>query len=207
MNGGGQLIVFEGIDGSGKSTQARLLAEALVARGQRVVFSQEPTQGKWGRMVRDSGITGRLSPQDELDLFHRDRAEHVETLIAPALARGETVILDRYYFSTMAYQGARGFDPATLRGLNEAFAPVPDLLFLFDLEVAQALARVGGRGASTEFEKRDALERCRKIFLSVADEPFAHLIDATRTPSQLHIEVLATVDERFPRLSAVTAQR
>jgi len=202
MSARGQLIVFEGIDGSGKSTQARLLAEALTARGVRVVFSQEPTQGKWGRMVRDSGITGRLSPQEELDLFHRDRAEHVASLIAPALARGEAVILDRYYFSTMAYQGARGFAPAILRGLNEAFAPAPDLLFLFDLEVDQALARVGARGTTTEFEQRDALARCREIFLSLADESFARLIDATRSPEQLHLEVLAAVDQHFPGLAA-----
>jgi dTMP kinase len=206
MNARGQLIVFEGIDGSGKSTQARLLAEVLQARGHRAVFSREPTQGKWGRMVRDSGITGRLSPQEELDLFHQDRAEHVTTLIAPALARGETVILDRYYFSTMAYQGARGFDPAILRGINEAFAPIPDLLFIFDLQVDAALARVGGRGPTTEFEKRDTLQRCREIFLSLSDEPFAQLIDATRTRGQLHAEVLATLDGHFPQLAAQAAQ-
>jgi dTMP kinase len=102
----------------------------------------------------------------------------------------------------MAYQGARGFDPAVLRSLNEAFAPAPDLLFLFDLDVDQALARVGGRGATTEFEKRDALARCREIFLSLASEPFARLVDATRSPAELHREVLASVDRHFPALAA-----
>jgi dTMP kinase len=202
MKARGHLIVFEGIDGSGKSTQARLLAAALGERGGVVHLSQEPTQGKWGRQVRDSGVTGRLSAQEELDLFHRDRAEHVETLIVPALARGETVVLDRYYFSTMAYQGARGFDPAVLRELNEAFAPAPDLLFIFDLEIDAALARVGGRGATTEFEQREGLARCREIFLTLKDEDFAHVVAANRPPEELHAEVMGIVARRCPELLA-----
>jgi dTMP kinase len=89
------------------------------------------------------------------------------------------VILDRYYFSTMAYQGARGFDPQEIRRRNEEFAPQPDLLFLLDIDVDIALERIGSRGdTANQFEKRDALQRCRDIFLSLKEEPFVRVISA-----------------------------
>ena len=146
MNQQGLFIVLEGIDGTGKSTQGGLLAEWFRAQGREVVASREPTDGPWGREIRATAATGRLSPQDELDLFLKDRRQHVEELIAPALAAGKVVILDRYYFSTMAYQGMRGFDPAEIRRQNEEFAPKPDLLFILDLDVVTALSRIGARG-------------------------------------------------------------
>jgi dTMP kinase len=173
----GTFIVIEGIDGTGKTTQARRLAAWFEALGREVVVSREPTDGPWGRKLRESAASGRLSPADELDYFLKDRKQHVETVIAPALAAGKVVILDRYYFSTMAYQGCRGFDPAEIRRLNEAFAPVPDLLLILDVEVDVALARIGTRGdTANEFEKRDSLQHCREIFLSLKDEPFVRVI-------------------------------
>jgi dTMP kinase len=118
-----------------------------------------------------------LSPADELDYFLKDRQQHVTELIAPALAAGKVVILDRYYFSSMAYQGCRGFDPAEIRRLNEAIAPVPDLLLILDVDVDVGLVRIGARGdTANEFEKRDSLQRCREIFLSLKDEPFVRII-------------------------------
>ncbi len=176
-NASGLFIVIEGIDGTGKSTQARMLEGWLRGRGRSVVRDREPTDGPWGRRLRESAATGRLAPEDELEYFLRDRREHVEKLISPALAAGTDVILDRYYFSTMAYQGARGFDPGEIRRRNEVFAPVPDLLLILDLPVDVAISRIGARGdGANEFEKRENLERCREIFLSLAGEPFAHII-------------------------------
>ena len=139
------LLVLEGIDGTGKSTQSKLLAAALRERGMRVTSSREPTDGPYGTRLRNSATTGRLSPEEELQLFLQDRCEHVETLINPALEAGEVIILDRYYFSSMAYQGVRGFDPAEIRRVNEEFAPQPDLLLLLDLPVDTALERIGIR--------------------------------------------------------------
>jgi dTMP kinase len=131
-----------------------------------------------------------LGPEEELELFLADRREHVEQVIAPALAAGKTVILDRYYFSNMAYQGAIGFDPKGIRRRNEAFAPVPDLLFILDLDVDTALSRIGGRGdTANEFEKRENLERCREIFLSLQDEPFARVIDTRGTMDEVQVEI------------------
>jgi dTMP kinase len=179
----GLFIVLEGIDGTGKSTQSKQLAEWFRAQGREVVASREPTDGPWGTKIRATAATGRLSPQEELDYFLRDRREHVEQLIAPALAAGKVVILDRYYFSTMAYQGSRGVDPAEIRRQNEAFAPVPDLLFILDLDVEIALTRIGGRGdTANEFEKHDSLAKCREVFLSLAGEPFVHVIPSNEKP-------------------------
>lgn len=187
-------IVLEGIDGSGKSTQARKLAEHFIGKGRTVALSREPTNGPWGTLLRNSAETGRLSPQEELDAFLKDRRQHVEELIAPALAAGNVVILDRYYFSTMAYQGARGFDPGQIRRDNEAFAPVPDLLLILDLDIDTALKRIGSRGdTANEFEQRANLERCREIFLSLKDEPFARVIDATGSTEEVEKAIIAAL--------------
>ena len=107
----GLFIVLEGIDGTGKSTQTQRLATYFSALGWEVVLSREPTDGPWGKKLRESATTGRLEPEQELEYFLLDRKEHVENLILPSLKDDKVVILDRYYFSTMAYQGCRGFDP------------------------------------------------------------------------------------------------
>ncbi len=179
MSKRGLLIVFEGIDGTGKSTQIKRLADWLESCGRKVVASYEPTDGPWGRKLRESATTGRLSLDEELALFLRDRREHVENLIMPSLKAGRDVLLDRYYFSTMAYQGARGAHPEEIRRANEEFAPVPDLLLVFDLDVDAALERIGARGdTANEFERRESLNRCRGIFLGVSALPFARRINA-----------------------------
>src|SRR6266550_1777 len=110
----GFLLVLEGIDGAGKSTLLHKLAEYCAGRGLAVVVSKEPTDGPWGRKLRESAQSGRLSLEEELELFLKDRAEHVKGLILPALSEGKVVLLDRYYLSTAAYQGARGADPVRI---------------------------------------------------------------------------------------------
>lgn len=187
----GLFIVIEGIDGTGKSTQAKRLGEWFTSQGREVVLSREPTAGPWGQKVRESAATGRLSPEDELQYFLNDRLQHVEELIKPSLAAGKVVILDRYYFSTMAYQGARGFDPNEIRRKNELFAPVPDLLLIMDLDVDTALTRIGARGdTANEFEQRDNLTRCREIFLSLQNEPFARVICSNGTLDEVAKRVI-----------------
>jgi dTMP kinase len=182
----GHLIILEGIDGTGKSTQAKLLANSLRDQGHRVVLSREPTDGAFGRRLRESATTGRLSPEEELQLFHQDRREHVETLIEPSLQGGEIVILDRYYFSTMAYQGVRGFDPQEIRRVNEEFAPQPDLLLLLDLGVRD--------GKANEFERRESLQLCRDIFHSVQDD-FVTVIDADQSIEDIQDAIFAVVTD------------
>lgn len=164
----GLLVVVEGIDGAGKSTVAQRLAAWCRERGLEVVSSREPTDGAWGRQLRQSARDGRLSLEQELELFLKDRAEHVETLVRPALAEGKVVVLDRYYFSTAAYQGARGADPMEIIAQNERFAPAPDLVLLLDSDPTRCLGRVRGRGDEPDaFERAEALIEVRRIFLSL----------------------------------------
>lgn len=191
---GGVLVAIEGIDGAGKSVQARAVAAALEGRGYGVVLTHEPTQGPWGRLLRASATGGRLAPAEELEAFLRDRAQHVEELIRPSLAAGKVVITDRYYFSTVAYQGARGFDPAELLRRNEAFAPEPDLLVLLDLDPVTSRDRIGRRdGRTNAFEHLAELERVRQIFLSLR-KPYLLRLDASQPAEVLTGEILAAVD-------------
>ena len=189
----GLLVVFEGIDGAGKSSLAKAVASELRTRGHKVVTSREPTDGVHGRRLRESAIHGRLPASEELDLFLKDRMEHVDQVILPALRSGAVVILDRYYFSTAAYQGARGLDWRDVLEKNEAFAPEPDRLILLDLSIREALHRIGNRGlGADEFERAESLEKVREIFLS-ADRPYRVVLDALKTPETLCIESLAWV--------------
>lgn len=192
----GLFIVIEGIDGTGKSTQAKRLGEWFTSQGREVVLSREPTSGPWGTKLRESAASGRLSPEDELGYFLKDRRQHVEELITPALAAGKVVILDRYYFSTMAYQGIRGFDPAEIRRKNEEFAPVPDLLLIMDLDVDSALERIGARGdTANEFEKRGNLQHCREVFLSLRAETFVRVVDSSGSLDEITRQVIKVVEQ------------
>lgn len=187
------LLAFEGIDGSGKSTQARLFVDWAKNLGLDVVSSREPTDGPWGKKIRQARFTARLSAEDELNAFIADRQEHVAQLIQPALARGALVVVDRYYYSTVAYQGARGLDPQELLRRNRAFAPVPDLVVLVDMEPQAALERVASRGEGTDlFETLAALTKVREIFLSLVDSHVA-LIDGARPPEVVFKEVSSRV--------------
>jgi dTMP kinase len=199
MNRPGFLLVIEGIDGAGKSTLQRRLAAWCRERGLAVVTSREPTDGPHGRALRESARSGRLTSAAELDLFLRDRREHVETLIAPALARGEVVILDRYYFSTAAYQGARGMDPAAIIAANEAFAPVPDLVLLLDLDPASGHARIGARGgAPDDFEGAAYLAEVRRIFLAL-DQPCIRRLDARQSIEELTAQAIAELTRELAK--------
>jgi dTMP kinase len=179
----GLFIVFEGVDGSGKTTQVRLLAERLQGAGYEVVCLKEPTEGPWGQKLRQLAQHGRqeIPPATELEWFLQDRREDVEHNIQPALARGQIVVLDRYYFSTIAYQGALQLDPEEIRARNEAFAPPPDLVFLLHLPAAQGWQRVRQRGTLSHFERLDYLERVAAIFAAM-DFPYLRRIDASTDP-------------------------
>jgi dTMP kinase len=191
----GLLVAVEGIDGAGKSTTLRALAAFCEKRGLAYVASREPTNGPAGRALRESATNGRLSLEEELELFCQDRAEHVEQVIRPALAAGQVVLLDRYYLSTAAYQGARGADPAAIIARNEEFAPQPDLVLLLDVDPGSGLGRVRGRGDVPDaFEREDALREVRRIFLSV-DWPQIVRIDASQPPELVAAQCTAALVE------------
>lgn len=191
---GGFLLAIEGIDGTGKSTQAKAVAGELERRGLEVVLTREPTNGPWGRKLRESAATGRLSPAEELHAFLEDRTQHVRELIRPSLEAGRVVITDRYYFSTVAYQGARGFDPSDLMRRNEAIAIEPHLLVLIDLDPEVSLSRIGRRdGAGNEFETLAQLRRSREIFLAIR-KPYLVRLDGRLSTGELEAEILAAFD-------------
>ena len=179
----GLLIVFEGVDGAGKTTQVCLLAERLQGAGYEVVCLKEPTEGPWGQKLRQLAQHGRqeIPPATELEWFLQDRREDVEHNIQPALARGQIVVLDRYYFSTIAYQGALQLDPEEIRARNEAFAPPPDLVFLLHLPAVQGWQRVRQRGTLSHFERLDYLDAWPQIFAAM-DFPYLRRIDASADP-------------------------
>lgn len=165
----GLLIAFEGIDGVGKTTQAALAGEWLSRRsGREALVIHEPTAtGPHGRRLRDrlAEVGGRLGVEEEFALFLADRAWNGETNVRPALAAGRDVVLDRYYISSVAYQGARGLDLGLIRRANEAIAPRPALVILLRLDVEEALERIAARrGAVTAFERREDLLRVAGIF-------------------------------------------
>ncbi|MFC1836361.1 dTMP kinase [Thermodesulfobacteriota bacterium] len=184
----GRFIVFEGIDGSGKSTQAELLRSALEGSGLSVILTAEPSTGPVGRLIRT--MRTRSSPREEARLFARDRREHLERVIKPALAAGRTVICDRYIHSSIAYQGARGIDLDDIMCLNSDFLVRPDLVVLLEVGVDEALSRImAGRGSGLSlFEKRESLVAVREIYHSLGD-PLFRLVDGTGTAQEVHAEV------------------
>lgn len=163
----GYLIALEGVDGTGKSTQSQLLVDYLKSRGYDVISLREPTNGVWGQKIRKILTDGRgdLTPEEELQYFINDRKDDVEWNIAPSLAQGKIVVIDRYYYSTAAYQGALGFDPKKIIEDNEVFAPRPDIVFIVQGSLGESFKRIKqGRDGFSSFEKRDYLEKVKNIF-------------------------------------------
>jgi dTMP kinase len=206
----GLLIVFEGIDGTGKSTQMSLLATALKEKGLAVVETREPTNGLFGQQIR-ALYTHRngVSREQELELFLADRREHVQNLLVPALQEGKIVLCDRYFLSTAAYQGTTlglgegdrlssgaisdGFSPAEIIEKNN-FAPTPDLALLFCAPPKIGIERITqGRGETlNDFEQESALNKVAAIFDRL-DLPYIHRINASGSIESIHQSVLQAV--------------
>ena len=182
----GVLIVFEGIDGAGKTTQAEILLTKLKKKGFDVVYFQEPSRGKWGSIIKEKALLpDSLTPEEELELFQRDRKENVKRNLKPALKKKRVVILDRYYFSTVAYQGAKGIDPEWIKSSNEKFAIKPDLVFILDIEAKKGLKRIEDRKRKDKlFEREEYLVKVREIFKGFKGENIFH-IDGTRPEEEV----------------------
>ena len=195
----GLLIVFEGIDGSGKSTQCRMLADLLNKKGIANISFAEPTRGKWGMKIRQLLAKGRngISADEELEWFMNDRREDVEQNIEPALRAGKVVLMDRYYFSTAAYQGALGFDPQEIKADNEKFAPVPDRVLVFHNSPEKSLERIeSSREGKSAFEKRDYLIEVQKVFRSFTGSNI-RFISSDPSVEKVHEQVLREVQDLF----------
>ena len=189
------LIDLEGIDGCGKSTQSKFLKEKFEENNEKSIILKEPTSGKYGKKLWEM-LSGKREATTEqiLDLFVMDRKEHVDDKINPALKEGKIVLMDRYYYSTMAYQAAAGIDVNRIRKDNE-FAPKPDIVLIFDLPADLAMKRVKGHSVADVFEKEEHLEKVRAAYLNLRDDPLVRIIDSTRTPEEIFEEVWKLVSE------------
>ena len=204
----GKFITFEGIDGSGKSTQLRMLAETLRVKGIDFLSTFEPGDTPLGRRLRKAFLETEeaVAPIAELLLFAADRAQHVEHLIKPALETGRVVISDRYADATFAYQGAgRGFDERTVNQVIELATGglKPNLTLFFDITVETATKRMSDRDRTNTIENRMDREtaefyaRVRDAYLGIARREPARfkIIDANGSPDETHAEVVETVSE------------
>ncbi len=204
--GRGYLIVIEGIDGTGKSTLARALAAKLRERGLECVQSREPTDGPYGRKIREIAQRDRseVSLEEELNLFIEDRKEHVAQVIQPALDAGRIIVLDRYFYSTMAYQGARGADAEAILRNHRTFAPDADLLVILELDVESALDRVkNSRGSTPDaFEGEDYLRKVDAGFRRI-EHPNLLRLNAGESTEQLAEHILKHLPDRFSGRSSL----
>ena len=197
----GRFITFEGIDGSGKSTQARLLSAFLKSQGKDVVLTREPGGSPGAEEIRRLLVEGapeRWSAETEILLFTAARRDHLEKTIRPALDRGATVVSDRFADSTRVYQGAaRGELRALVDKLHDAvIATEPDLTFVIDMDPAEALSRgLARKSGEDRFEDmgEDFQQRLRDGFHAlVHDNPDrCHLIDGHRDPDAIAEEIAA----------------
>jgi len=186
----GILIVLEGIDGTGKTTQAELLADALREEAYTVSRFHEPSQSPWGREIRKKAVSeNALTPEEELELFQKDRRDNVKRNIRPALERREVVVLDRYYFSTIAYQGSKGIDPERILRANLEFVVLPDLVFILDLDPKAGLKRTEDRKTrDLLFEREDYLNLVRGLFQRFEGDNIVHL-DAGISIDRIHHQI------------------
>lgn len=178
---GGLLVAIEGIDGSGKTSLSAQLTQWCGERGLGCVLSKEPTGLKWGTEMRQSGKDGRLTVEKELEYFELDRKDHIARSIAPALVEGNIVILDRYFWSTAAYQGARGADVDAILASHAKFAPAPDIFIVLNLDVDAGLGRIRARGDKpNHFEKKNELLKAKQIFVRLAEQSAnGYLVDSS----------------------------
>lgn len=202
----GCFVTFEGVEGSGKSTQASLLKAALEGRGYSVVLTREPGGTPLGERLRtillDVGQRGML-PETELFLYLASRAEHAARVVLPALARGDIVVSDRYGDASVAYQGGgRELGPRLVESLNEIATRgvQPDVTFLLDLPPEDGLSRLSGRvGGGRDRIESEALEfhqRVREAYLALAERASSRIVvlDALMPPQDIAAAVIERVE-------------
>ncbi len=192
-------ITFEGVEGSGKSTQAKLLAELLIKMGHKATLTREPGWGKLGELIRRVILDERdleLDPFSELCLFCADRAQHVRDFIKPKLQEGEIVICDRYFDSTVVYQGyGRKLEKRLVNRIARASTLdlIPDVTFLLNLPVRAGLSRLQTRGEITKMDEEplEFHEMIRQGYMLIAKREPGRIrkINADREILEIHEEI------------------
>jgi dTMP kinase len=203
-----RLITLEGGEGAGKSTQARMLADALCDLGIPVLRTREPGGAPGAEFLREVLLSGRIdwSAGAETMLHVAARMEHVAKTIRPAIEAGTWVVCDRFHDSTMAYQGyGQGFDRGMIEALGTMVGIVPDLTIVLDVPREVALARLRQRGAVDDRYERlndEFHQRVNDGFRVIATQPRCVLVDAARDAAVVHEDVMAAVRRAFKMLDA-----
>lgn len=198
-SGSGKLIVFEGIDGSGKTTISKLFFKYLEDNNINTSWFREPSDSKWGKKIRKLADEMDSIPiKDEFRYFLEDRKLDVENNILPSLEKGKIVILDRYYFSSACYQGARGMDVKMIINENRKFSPEPDLLFLIDVDIPTAMSRIKSSRAieAKLFEKESFLLKVRENYLNLKSD-FIRIIDGKQPVDDVLRSVISEFHQTF----------
>jgi dTMP kinase len=193
MTGEGLFIVFEGIDGSGKTTQIEMLRDYFMEKGYKVNLTKEPTEDLIGSILWKymKSKERSLAPETEALLFAADRIEHGKW-ISDIQKRGEIVISDRYLHSSLAYQGAAGVELDWIRLLNNQ-ALKPDIVILLDIGPDSSLERVIDR-ARTVFEENNYLMKVRELYLNFADKGELVVVDATQNIEKVHSDIKKQIE-------------
>jgi len=194
----GMLICIEGIDASGKTTQAKLLVKNLNERGYEAVYTSEPTKGFFGQILRQKILYGneRVPAVVEALLFALDRLEHVEKEIKPALEKEKIVVSDRYLYSSIAYQGAAGLDPAWIEEINR-WAIKPDLAIYLDVPAEVVIKRL--KRKRSVMETLENQRRVRNVYLRLVKEGMLLLVDGNRPIEEIEREILEIVMKRLKK--------
>lgn len=189
----GCFVCIEGLDGSGKSTQARLLAERL-QKTRRVLLTVEPSRGRIGTFIRQSYLYGenRLSSVVEALLFAADRVDHVQSEIVPALETGDVVISDRYVYSSLAYQGAAGLSLEWIEKVN-SHALRPDIALFLDVDLGTVMKRLKPR--KSIMENLETQERVRGYYLDLVKVGLLRRVDGNRVKSEIAEETFSIVQD------------
>lgn len=191
-----RLIVFEGIDGAGKTTISRMLVSLLEKRGLRVYYTYEPFDSPFTevfRRVKESVDTGPVIDTLAMAL---DRAYHMRLYVEPMISRGYIVVMDRYFYSTIAYQGAMGGDTEWIRCVNSVFRR-PDIAFYIDVSIETAMKRIAGKKSRWPYyEVSGLLERVREIYLGLVRSGELVYIDGERDAESVFRDVLNILCEK-----------
>jgi dTMP kinase len=188
----GKFICIEGVDGSGKTTQAKMLVRNLRGKDYDAVYTTEPSTGKIGALIRGFVLSrkNRVPIALEALLFAADRVDHVQTEVEPLLKQGKIVVCDRYLFSSLAYQGAAGLDLLWMDCINK-FALKPDLTLFLDVSPDVAISRL--KRKKSVMETLQNLAKVREIYLDLAQQQRMVSLDGNKTVNEIAEDILKTV--------------
>jgi dTMP kinase len=188
----GTFIVIEGLDGSGKTTQAKILVQKLL-KNHAAAFTAEPSQGKVGVFIRKSILYGETRPPVSVEalLFAADRIEHIQNEVQPALDKGEIVVSDRYVYSSLAYQGSAGIDLEWIGTINQ-LALKPDLALFIDVPPEIVLERL--KRKKSVMENLDTQRKVRHIYQKFIEKGELITIDGNKPKNEVAREVFAVVN-------------